>query len=107
MINVRRVSTSNLNSATIRWYIEQSVLTSVWHRTVAVVFMHKSDLSIHVQTHDKDTWKCAECDWTMTCKKYLQAHLIGQEEDLCYKCDQCDKKCKFREQLRRHKKKRT
>ena len=68
-------------------------------------FMRKSDLSIHIQTHDKDTWQCAECDWTTTCKKYLQAHLIGHEEDLHYKCDQCDKKCKFREQLRRHKKK--
>ena len=68
-------------------------------------FMRKSDLSIHVQTHDKDTWQCAECDWTTTCKKYLQAHLIGHEEDSRYKCDQCDKKCKFHEQLRRHKKK--
>ena len=68
-------------------------------------FMRKSDLSIHVQMHDKDTWQCAECDWMTTCKKYLQAHLIGHEEDLCYKCDRCDKKCKFREQLRRHKKK--
>ena len=68
-------------------------------------FMRKSDLSIHVQTHDKDTWQCAECDWKTSCKKYLQAHLIGHEEDLRYKCDQCDKKCKFREQLRRHKKK--
>ena len=68
-------------------------------------FMRKSDLSIHVQTHDKDTWQCAECDWKTSCKKYLQAHLIGHEEDLCYKCDQCDKRCKFREQLRRHKKK--
>ena len=68
-------------------------------------FMRKSDLSIHVQMHDKDTWQCAECDWMTTCKKYLQAHLIGYEEDLHYKCDQCGKKCKFREQLRRHKKK--
>ena len=32
-------------------------------------FMRKSDLSIHVQTHDKDTWQCAECDWMTTCKK--------------------------------------
>ena len=68
-------------------------------------FMRKSDLSIHVQIHDKDTWQCAECDWMTTCKKYLQAHLIGHEEDLRYKCDQCDKKCKFCEQLKRHKKK--
>ena len=68
-------------------------------------FMRKSDLSIHVQTHDNDTWQCAECDWKTSCKKYLQAHLIGHEEDLHYKCDQCDKRCKFREQLRRHKKK--
>ena len=68
-------------------------------------FMRKSDLSIHVQTHDKDTWQCAECDWKTSCKKYLQAHLIGHKEDLHYKCDQCNKRCKFREQLRRHKKK--
>ena len=68
-------------------------------------FMRKSDLSIHVQMHDKDTWQCAECDWMTTCKKYLQEHLIGHEEDLHYKCNQCDKKCKFCEQLRRHKKK--
>ena len=68
-------------------------------------FMRKLDLSIHVQMHDKDTWQCAECDWMTTCKKYLQAHLIGHEEDLRYKCDQCNKKCKFCEQLRRHKKK--
>ena len=58
-------------------------------------FMRKLNLSIHVQTHDKDTWQFAECDWTTTCKKYLQAHLTGHEEDLLYKCDQCDKKCKF------------
>ena len=68
-------------------------------------FMRKSDLSIHVQMHDKDTWQWAECDWKTSCKKYLQAHLIGHKEDLCYKCDQCNKRCKFREQLRRHKKK--
>ena len=68
-------------------------------------FMRKSDLSIHIQMYDKDTWQCTECDWTTTYKKYPQAHLIGHEEDLHYKCDQCNKKCKFREQLRRHKKK--
>ena len=68
-------------------------------------FMRKVDMTIHVQTHDKDTWQCAECDWTTTCKKYLQAHLIGHQEDLRYKCDQCDKKCKFHEQLHRHKQK--
>ena len=62
-------------------------------------FMRKADLTIHVQTHDNDTWQCAECEWTTTGKKYLQAHLIGHEGDLHYKCDKCDKKCKFREQL--------
>ena len=66
-------------------------------------FMRKADLTIHVQTHD--TWQCVECDWKTTCKKYLQAHLIGHEEDLRYKCDKCDQKCNFREQLHCHKKK--
>ena len=35
----------------------------------------------------------------MSVTLYLQAHLIGHEDDLHYKCDQCDKKCKFWEQL--------
>ena len=92
-------------------YHFESELTNhkVVHRTICThfcmiqncgcSFMRKSDLSMHVQMHDKDTWQCAESDWTTTCKKYLQAHLIGHEEDLRYKCNQCDKKCKFREQL--------
>ena len=45
-------------------------------------FMRKAYLMIHVQTHDKDTSKCAECNWKTMCKKYLQAHLIGHEQEL-------------------------
>ena len=99
MTSAVKVFILSLSSATTKWYTEQSIPHFCMAQNCGRSFMRKLDLSIHVQTHDKDTWQCAECDWTTTCKKYLQAHLIRHEEDLRYKCDQCDKKCKFREQL--------
>ena len=65
-------------------------------------FMRKGDLTLHAQIHDKLTWKCNNCKWTTTCQKYLKAHIDGHFEELKYGCNLCEKKFKWRQQLKRH-----
>ena len=65
-------------------------------------FMRKGDLTLHAQIQDKLTWKCNECKWTTTCQKYLKAHIDGHFEELKYGCSICEKRFKWRQQLKRH-----
>ena len=65
-------------------------------------FMRKGDLTLHAQVHDKLTWKCNDCKWTKTCQKYLKAHIDGHFEELKYCCNMCEKRFKWRQQLKRH-----
>ena len=63
-------------------------------------FMQKGDLTLHAQIHDKLTWKCNDCKWTTTCQKYLKAHIDGHFEELKYSCNLCEKRFKWRQQLK-------
>ena len=65
-------------------------------------FMRKGDLTLHAQVHDKLTWKCNDCKWTTTCQKYLKAHIDGHFEELKYGCSLCEKRFKWRQQLKLH-----
>ena len=65
-------------------------------------FMQKGDLTLHAQIHDKLTWKCNDCKWTTTCQKYLKAHIDNYFEELRYGCSLCEKRFKWRQQLKCH-----
>ena len=64
--------------------------------------MRKGDLALHVQIHDKLTWKCNDCKWMTTCQKYLKAHIDWHFEELRYECQLCNQHFKWRQQLKRH-----
>ena len=63
-------------------------------------FMRKGDLTLHAQIHDILTWKCNDCKWTTTCQKCLKAHIDGHFEELKYSCNMCEKRFKWRQQLK-------
>ena len=65
-------------------------------------FMRKGNLTLHTQIHDKLTWKCNDCKWTTTFQKYLKAHIDGHFEELKYSCNLCEKRFKWRQQLKCH-----
>ena len=65
-------------------------------------FMRKGDLTLHAQIQDKLTWKCNDCKWTTTCQKYLKAHIDGHFEEIKYGCNLCEKRFKWRQELKHH-----
>ena len=66
-------------------------------------FKRKSDLVLHVETHNKDRFECDDCDFTTTLQKYLNEHKKCHENTLPYACSECGKRFLWRSGVRAHK----
>ena len=75
------------------------------HRNCGRWFRRKSDLVLHVKTHQKNVIKCEICDHTTTLPKYMKEHMKSHANNLLYKCDICHKHFLWRSGVQAHKQK--
>ena len=66
-------------------------------------FKHKADLVLHIETHNKETFECDECDFTTSLQKYLNEHKKYHSNTLPYACNICGKRFLWRSGVRAHK----
>ena len=67
-------------------------------------FMHKWDLTLHLQKHDKEKHYCDHdgCDFWMNTSKHLKEHKKSHSDDHTHICNECGKGFKYTSSLKRH-----
>ena len=67
-------------------------------------FFQLQDLNFHLLTHEDKEYKCTKCDnFTTSTDKYLKEHVKSiHSNQLPYKCENCSKRFKYRQQRKQH-----